>query len=263
MKKRLQNVTFQIERLESKDLPSGLAAAPHAALNVVTGHRGSNLAETDALHHANDVAHSSGFSAVDGGGLHSPRNLNAMPAVAGWTSRLFQENASFQFRAINSSATQTARLQLGAQQYPGFTLAVRPYDLPPRDGRRPELLDFNFQSTTPLLQNGKFTFGPLGLPTNIPVLQKVRLTGIYMYFTQNDARINNTTTFGPLFKLKADPLDPKKTDLFLSDDTLITAGGFYVLNRNGGFTLLTADFTKFKVPVSANGVRIGIEVMPV
>lgn len=109
-------------------------------------------------------------------------------------------------------------------------------------------------------------FGPVGLPENIPVTQKVKVTGVYIYFTLNDQRINNTTTFGPLFKLKADPLDPSRTDLFLPTDFVADKGFFVLRGVNGsdnGLTLFPADFDKFKIPKTVNGMHIVITVTPV
>ncbi len=252
--------------MESRDLPSGLAGAPHGSWNPVPGHEGALTLTRETPYHVASASDGPGTLSVHGTAGHAllAEKSGALPLNRNtWQSRLFKENAPFQFRAINSSTTQNAQLQLGSQQFSGFTLTARPFDLPPKEGRRPELLDFNFQSTTPLLQNGKFTFGPLGLPTNIPVLQKVKINGIYIYFTQDNARINHVKTFGPLFKLKADPLEPGKTDLFIQENAVVS-GGFFVLNGNNGsgLTLVTSDFNNFKIPLTANGVHFGIDVSP-
>jgi hypothetical protein len=260
MKKRcLRQMGLQIETMEPRALLSGLTAAPHAETNVVARHAVTDVLDNGMSHH---IGHRDA-------GLGSRSHLGdaASKASPSETSFIFQSGAKFNFR-VNSS-TQTAAISQ-TTQFSGYSLTVTPFALARRDGVRPEVLDLNFQYSQPLMKNGQFSFGPIGLPTNIPVLQKVKLTKLFVYFTYGDEHaIKNIKTWG-IFEKGFDPRDPKQEVFFLNGGLpKVVDKSFFVLNVNNGngYTLFPADFAKMGMQSTGvnavNGIHIDMEVVPV
>jgi hypothetical protein len=278
MQKKPRRMRLQLEALEGRGLLSG----PGLALKLGVGEiarptRGDSApaAMTHDLRHGNDRLAAITPQGKAGqaeptvgkrpvGPFHSSAAAEKSIADAR-TSLLFRDGATFKFRAFNSTTTQTAKILPNTpQQFSGFNLTVTPQSLPAEGGFRPEVLDLNFQYASPLLRNGEFKFGPIGIPENIPVLQSVKIAKLYLYFTTNGQAVSGINTFG-IFQKGHDPLDKNRQVFFLNGGLPSPAvRSFFALRGRGeGEKLVTADFPKLNVPTTANGIHIDVVVTPV
>jgi hypothetical protein len=278
MQRKPRRLRLQLEALEGRALLSG----PGPALNLRVGEIArSTLGGSASAAMTHDLRHGNARLAAL---TPQEKSAQAEPAVGKRhvgpfhsasaaekatadlkTSLLFKEGAKFGFRAFNSTTTQTARILPDTpQQFSGFNLTVTPQSLPAEGGFRPEVLDLNFQYASPLLRNGEFKFGPIGMPENVPVLQSVKITHLYMYFTTNGQAVSGINTFG-IFQKGHDPLDKNQQVFFLNGGLPSPAvRSFFVLRGRGdGEKLVTADFRKLNVPTTANGIHIDVVVTPV
>ncbi len=290
MKRRSRQTALRIERMEPRELLSGLTPAPSTERNEVAGR-----IVTDALDKAttHDISHVDArlgvltakaearpqralvklqadphARALD---AQSHADIATSKAFPRASSLIFNEDQTFSFR-VNGQTYVVSGPPNGSWEttfIAGGTLTVTPKLLNTANGFRTEVLDLNFQFGSPLvsMNGGTFNIGPIGLPTNIQVLQKVKWTRLYMYFTHGSDEAVKNIKGNQYFVKGVDPFDKNREVFFRNGGLpLIEYPGFFVLNNFGGAGLSfnADDFRVLNVPTTGqkavNGMHVDIEV---
>jgi len=241
-------MALQIEAMEPRNLLSGLTpvpitdhtpAAPHALVKLQGGSHTSALA---------GPSHSSGV----GSKASSPDAV----------SKLFQNFATFPVRF--NGAEDTAEIGNTRKLQGNETLTVTP--IPLNDGTRSEVLDLDFQTNTArsIFKGNEVKFGPFGNPKvvdkRIPILQKAKLTSVFMYFTTNYKPVENIK-FAPglFYKIDDNPIPNTSGKVFFVSVTpQQPAKDLFVFNNDPW----VPKKNDLGVPPDATGLHIDLVVTP-
>ena len=144
------------------------------------------------------------------------------------------------------------------------TLTVKP--IPLNDATRSEVLDLDFQtnSARSIFKGDKVMFGPFGNPRvpnkNIPLLQKAKLTSLFMYFTTNYQPVPNIK-FAPglFYKIGDNPIPNTSGKVFFVSVTPQQPGKDLFVFDNNPWIPKKNDLG---VPPDATGLHIDLVVTP-